>query len=74
MLEDKSVNPVEQAAYNNDVKYHWPLFWDYIIEFIVGSFTFNPGFLCISTTQAMSSLEIRFSLISTNSYRMYVGT
>jgi hypothetical protein len=45
ILEDKSVNPVEQAAYNNDVKYHFnDLFLGLHYKFIVGKFTFNPGF------------------------------
>lgn len=45
ILQDNSVNPVEQAAYNNDVRY---LFNDAFIglhyKFIRGKFTFNPGF------------------------------
>lgn len=45
ILEDKSVNPVEQAAYNNDVRYAFnDVFLGLHYKFIVGKFTFNPGF------------------------------
>ncbi|MFV8362779.1 carboxypeptidase regulatory-like domain-containing protein [Flavobacterium sp. ZT3P35] len=45
ILEDKSVNPVEQAAYNNDVRYAFnDVFLGFHYKFIVGKFTFNPGF------------------------------
>ncbi|MBG6062450.1 hypothetical protein IWX83_002250 [Flavobacterium sp. CG_9.1] len=45
ILEDNSVNPVEQAAYNNDVRYTFnDVFLGVHYKFIVGKFTFNPGF------------------------------
>ncbi|WP_338646368.1 carboxypeptidase-like regulatory domain-containing protein [Flavobacterium sp. KS-LB2] len=45
ILEDKSVNQVEQAAYRNDVRYTFnDLFLGVHYKFIVGKFTFNPGF------------------------------
>ncbi|MFV8357269.1 carboxypeptidase regulatory-like domain-containing protein [Flavobacterium sp. XS1P32] len=45
ILEDKSVNPVEQAAYNNDARYAFnDVFLGLHYKFIVGKFTFNPGF------------------------------
>ncbi|MFV8331907.1 carboxypeptidase regulatory-like domain-containing protein [Flavobacterium sp. GSP14] len=45
ILEDKSVNPVEQAAYNNDVRYAFnDVFLGLHYKFIAGKFTFNPGF------------------------------
>ncbi|MFV8352323.1 carboxypeptidase regulatory-like domain-containing protein [Flavobacterium sp. XS2P14] len=45
ILEDKSLNPVEQAAYNNDVRYAFnDVFLGLHYKFIVGKFTFNPGF------------------------------
>ncbi len=45
ILEDKSVNPVEQAAYNNDVRYAFnDVFLGLHYKFMVGKFTFNPGF------------------------------
>lgn len=45
ILEDKSVNPVEQAAYNNDVRYAFnDIFLGLHYKFMVGKFTFNPGF------------------------------
>ena len=45
ILEDNSVNPVEQTAYNNDVRYTFnDVFLGVHYKFIVGKFTFNPGF------------------------------
>lgn len=45
VLEDNSVNQVEQAAYRNDVRYTFnDLFLGVHYKFIVGKFTFNPGF------------------------------
>lgn len=45
ILEDNSVNPIEQAAYNNDVRYTFnDVFLGVHYKFIVGKFTFNPGF------------------------------
>ncbi|RTY89736.1 TonB-dependent receptor [Flavobacterium sp. RSP46] len=45
ILEDKSVNSVEQAAYNNDVRYAFnDVFLGLHYKFMVGKFTFNPGF------------------------------
>lgn len=45
ILEDKSVNSVEQAAYNNDVRYAFnDVFLGLHHKFMVGKFTFNPGF------------------------------
>ena len=45
ILEDKSVNSVEQSAYNNDVRYAFnDVFLGLHYKFIVGKFTFNPGF------------------------------
>ena len=45
ILEDKSINPVEQAAYNNEVRYSFnDVFLALHYKFIVGKFTFNPGF------------------------------
>ena len=45
ILEDNSVNQVEQAAYRNDVRYTFnDVFLGVHYKFIVGKFTFNPGF------------------------------
>ena len=45
ILEDKSLNPVEQTAYNNDVRYAFnDVFLGLHYKFMVGKFTFNPGF------------------------------
>lgn len=45
ILQDQTINPVEQAAYNNDVRYRFnDVFLGLHYKFIVGKFTFNPGF------------------------------
>ena len=45
ILQDQTVNPVEQAAYNNDVRYRFnDVFLGLHYKFIAGKFTFNPGF------------------------------
>ena len=45
ILENQTVNPVEQDAYNNDVRYYFnDAFIALHYKFIKGKFTFNPGF------------------------------
>lgn len=45
ILENQTVNPVEQDAYNNDVRYYFnDAFVALHYKFINGKFTFNPGF------------------------------
>jgi hypothetical protein len=45
ILQDNTVNPIEQEAYNNDVRYNFnDLFLGLHYKFILGKFTFNPGF------------------------------
>lgn len=45
ILENQTVNPVEQDAYNNDVCYYFnDAFIALHYKFIKGKFTFNPGF------------------------------
>ncbi len=66
ILEDKSVNPVEQAAYNNDVKYRFnDAFLGLHYKFIVGKFTFNPGFSAhqynTSNEQFSNPFQLNFS-------------
>jgi hypothetical protein len=55
ILQDQTIDPVEQAAYNNDVRYRFnDLFLDCIIN-LLGKFTFNPG-LFINTIRPTSNL------------------
>ena len=45
ILEGNTVNPIEQNAYNNDVRYNFnDIFLGLHYKFILGKFTFNPGF------------------------------
>lgn len=45
ILENQTVNPVEQDAYNNHVRYYFnDAFIALHYKFIKGKFTFNPGF------------------------------
>ena len=45
ILQDNSVNPIEQDSYNNNVRYTFnDVFLGLHYKFIAGKFTFNPGF------------------------------
>ena len=66
ILEGNTVNPVEQNAYNNDVRYNFnDLFLGLHYKFILGKFTFNPGFSVhqynTNNTQFSTPFQLNFS-------------
>ena len=66
ILEGNTVNPIEQNAYNNDVRYNFnDLFLGLHYKFILGKFTFNPGFSVhqynTNNTQFSTPFQLNFS-------------
>ena len=66
ILEGNTVNPIEQNAYNNDVRYNFnDLFLGLHYKFISGKFTFNPGFSVhqynTNNTQFSTPFQLNFS-------------
>ena len=66
ILEGNTVNPIEQNAYNNDVRYNFnDLFLGLHYKFILGKFTFNPGFSVhqynTNNTQFSTLFQLNFS-------------
>ena len=66
ILEGNTVNPIEQNAYNNDVRYNFnDIFLGLHYKFILGKFTFNPGFSVhqynTNNTQFSTPFQLNFS-------------
>ncbi|SHF89152.1 hypothetical protein SAMN05444372_10164 [Flavobacterium micromati] len=66
ILQDNTVNPIEEDAYNNDVRYNFnDVFLGLHYKFIVGKFTFNPGFSVhqynTDNTQFSTPFQLNFS-------------
>ena len=66
ILQNNTVNPIEQEVYNNDVRYRFnDVFLGLHYKFISGKFTFNPGFTVhqynTSNTQFGTPFQLNFS-------------
>jgi hypothetical protein len=68
ILQNQTVNPVEQDSYNNDVRYYFnDVFIALHYKFIKGKFTFNPGFSLhqynTSNEQSGKLFDLNFSRV-----------
>jgi hypothetical protein len=66
ILQNNTINPVEEDAYNNDVRYSFnDVFLGLHYKFIAGKFTFNPGFSIhqynTNNTQFGNPFQLNFS-------------
>lgn len=63
ILQDQTINPVEEAAYNNDVRYYFnDAFVGVHFKFVKGKFTFNPGFSLHQYTITNEQFDVPFNL------------